>query len=208
MGLLSSNTVKQGTYWISLLLVVGRGFLAILLGAMVLYRPDSTRLLATFIGAYWMAAGFISVGAGLRSAESRILTILVGVIGVLAGLTVQTRSFWNPLVSEQIFIDLLGVVALITGVLHFMGWMTVWHEKPGRRTRSGYLLGLFEVGLGLVLLLADVVGPGVRLATIIWALGGGVILIFEGLFMHRKHRQAEAEAPVAASTEGKDAPAD
>lgn len=194
MRFFSKESIKQGTYWFSLLLVLGRGFFALVLGAMVLFRPESSRLLATFIGAYWMAAGFINVGAGLRSAQSRTLTVIFGVIGVLAGLTVQTRLIWGNLVTDVIFGRMLGFVALITGVLHFMGWMTVWSQKPGQRTRSGYLLGVFEIGLGLVLLLTDVFGPVTRTAAIAWAFGGGVLLILEGVAMHRASRLSAAEA--------------
>lgn len=170
---------------IAMLLVLSRGLLAIGLGTLVLVTRESGHLLGTFIGGYWMAAGFLSVGAGLRANESRPLIVAVGLFGVLAGALVETRYFWGDAVPATLFTNLLGGVAVLTGLLHLSGWMPVWVNSPGTRTRSGVLLGLFEIGLGAVLLIADVMGPVVTVMAIVWAFGGGLILIGEAITMWR-----------------------
>ena len=187
MARITKERIQSSGYWVSLLLVLGRGILAVALGAIVFFQPDRTgSLLGSFIGAYWMAAGMISLGAGRRQGSGRRLTLLVGVIGIVAGLTVQTRLIWDNLVTATVFSNLLGAVALLTGLLHLFGQIPVWREKPGQRTGSGYLLGMFEIGLGLVLIFSYINGPLVRAGLIVWAIGGGLILIAQGVAMARE----------------------
>ncbi len=183
----SKERIKSGGYWFSLLLVLGRGILAVAMGAVLFFQPDrSGTLLGSFIGAYWMAAGMISLGAGRNRAEGRRLTLLVGVIGIAAGLTVQTRLIWDDLVTVDLFSDLLGAVAVLTGLLHITGHIPVWREKPGQRSGSGYLLGAFEIGLGLILFFSYLESSLVRLALIVWAIGGGLLLVLQGIAMFRE----------------------
>ncbi len=185
--MVSKERIKSGGYWFSLLLVLGRGILAVAMGAFLFFQPGrSGTLLGSFIGAYWMAAGMISLGAGRNRAKGRRLTLLVGVIGIAAGLTVQTRLIWDDLVTVELFSDLLGVVAVLTGLLHITGHIPVWREKPGQRSGSGYLLGAFEIGLGLILIFSYLESPLVRLALIVWAIGGGLLLVLQGVAMFRE----------------------
>jgi hypothetical protein len=181
-----SPSKKVGPRPVDVLLLLGRGILAIVLGVAVLINHNATRMLGDFIGAYWIGAGGLSVIAGLRASQSRLLAVLVGLFAILAGVLMQTRFVWGDDVPLAFLTNLLGAVAVLTGILHAGGWMPVWSNEPGTRTVSGLLLGLFEIGLGVVLIAANALGPLVALMAIIWAFGGGLILIGEAIAMWRR----------------------
>ncbi len=112
--------------------------------------------------------------------------MLAGVIGVLAGLGMLSRSLAPSYVAEEVFFSILGLVILLTGLLHIFGGFKTGPDQVRQWSWTSFLLGLFEVILGLML----VVGPLTRdiwvfLAVGVWALIGGAILIGDALRLRR-----------------------
>ena len=171
-------------FWIALV----RGLFALLLGVALVIQPDRTRpILGNFIGMYWLVSGIVSLrftGSG-EPTRSR-LAMGVGVIGILAGLAVLSRRLTLTWASDHIVFSLLGMVVLLTGLLHtFVGFRE--QRGAGRhRTWTSVLLGIFEIVLGLQLIVAPLDrGPIFYIAGAIWALVGGVILIGDALQARR-----------------------
>lgn len=179
---------KNVAFWITLL----RGILAISLGTALLIQPDKPLpMLGNFMGMYWLAAGIISLRWGASGERARGFPVLAGVIGVLAGLGMLSRTLAPTVVPEGTFFSVLGLVILLTGLLHIFGGFKKSPDQAREWSWTGFLLGLFEVILGLML----VVGPLTRdiwvyLAASIWALIGGAILITDALRLRRLSRQA------------------
>jgi uncharacterized membrane protein HdeD (DUF308 family) len=113
------------------------------------------------------------------------LTIVVGAIGILAGAIAIGSRFINPWVSEAILNVALGMIMIITGIFHISGRMSVKHAAL-HRSRSGTLLGIFEIILGLILALATIIGPLIYTLALIWALFGGIALMADALQMRRE----------------------
>jgi uncharacterized membrane protein HdeD (DUF308 family) len=175
-------------FWITLL----RGIFAISLGLALLVQPDKTRpVLLNFMGFYWLASGIVSIRWGISSRRPRLLAVLAGVIGVLAGLVTVTRRLMFRYLEELIVVYLLGGVIFLTGVAHMAGG---FREEPGADRRwswFSFLLGVFEVVLGGLLLLAPLeLGPAVVWAAGIWALLGGLILIRDARRQRAQARRA------------------
>jgi len=163
-----------------------RGLFAIFLGAILFFQPDKgLPLLTTFMGGFWIGSGLLSVRWGMGKEHSKLLTIVVGAIGIIAGAIAIGSRFITPWVSEAILNVALGMVMIITGILHISGRMSVKHAAL-HRSRSGTLLGIFEICLGLILVLASTIGPVVYTLALIWALFGGIALMADALQMRRE----------------------
>lgn len=170
-------------FWITLV----RGIFAILLGLGLLIQPDkASPALANFMGIYWMLSGFISLRWGAIGERPRPLARLAGAIGILAGLFTLGRKMIGIMISEAILISLLGVVILLTGLLHAIGGFRT-DEDVRQWSWSSFTLGFFEIILGIPLILSPL-EPGrlVYWAASIWAFIGGAIIIAEALYLRRQ----------------------
>jgi uncharacterized membrane protein HdeD (DUF308 family) len=169
-------------FWVTLL----RSLFAIGLGVALILNSDVARpILGNFLGVYWVTAGIISVRWDASGERAGKLTVLSGIIGILAGLAVVSRTLVSNLFSEAIVIAVLGVVIVLTGLLHiFFGFK----PREGRHRRwTSSLLGVIEVILGLMLFLEPLErGPILNIAAIVWALLGGALLMYDAFRIRRE----------------------
>ncbi len=86
-----------------------------------------------------------------RQTGSRLLQV-AGFAGVLAGIMVITRSLTRNYLSEFLVTDLLGVVILLTGILHIMAGIRISKGAMSGRTELNIMMGIFEIMLGGILL--------------------------------------------------------
>ena len=168
--------MAQGAaYWVPLV----RGIFAIILGLALIIQPEKTRpMLVNFMGIYWLGSGIVSIRWGASGERARGLPVVAGIVGVLAGLVVITRNLLFGLASETIVLYLLGIVILLTGLLHTFGGFR--KERGGSRQWSwgSLLLGIFEIVLGGMLIIAPLErGTAINWAASIWAVIGGLMLI-------------------------------
>lgn len=164
-----------------------RGLLALSLGIVLLFLPDKTRpMLGNFMGMFWLASGIISLRWSASGKRARRSGILAGVIEVLAGLAMLTRSVTNAWIRQDILFSLLGVVVLLTGILHTSGGFRVGEDAQRKWSWTSFLLGAFEIVLGLMLII-EPMGRSIffYLAASIWALLGGIILILDAVRIRR-----------------------
>lgn len=164
-----------------------RGLLAISLGAVLLFQPDKTRsMLGNFMGMFWLASGIISIRWSVSGERARRIALLTGVIGVLAGLAMLTRGLTNAWVRQDILFSLLGVVIVLTGILHIFGGFRVGEDAHRKWSWTSFILGAFEIVLGLMLII-EPMGRSIffYLAASIWALVGGSILILDAIRIRR-----------------------
>jgi uncharacterized membrane protein HdeD (DUF308 family) len=168
-----------------------RGLLAISLGAILLFQPDQTRpILGNFMGMFWLASGIISLRWSVSGERARRTGVVAGAIGILAGLAMLTRGLTNSYIRQDILFSLLGVVILLTGLLHIFGGFRVGEHAHRKWSWTSFILGVFEIVLGLMLII-EPMGRSTffYLAASIWALVGGFILIMDAVRL----RKAAAE---------------
>src|SRR5262245_41685871 len=175
-------------YWVTL----ARAALALALGVALLLQPDKTRpMLANFMGMFWLAAGIVSLRWSASGERARRASRIAGVVGVLAGLLVLGRSQVAAVVSEPVGITLLGVIAILTGILHIVGGFERQHQPRRRRPWTSIILGVFEVALGVLLLLSRLNFGEVFYLYLIaaaWALCGTALLLGDALRMRAQSR--------------------
>lgn len=97
-----------------------------------------------------------------------------------------TRSVTNAWIRQDILFSLLGVVVLLTGILHTSGGFRVGEDAQRKWSWTSFLLGAFEIVLGLMLII-EPMGRSIffYLAASIWALLGGIILILDAVRIRR-----------------------
>jgi len=179
-------------FWVTFV----RGLLATLLGLALVFQPDKARpVLVNFMGMFWLASGIMSVRWGARGQETkRPWPIIAGVAGIIAGLLAITRRLTAGVLSEMLILNLLGAVMVLTGIIHISGGFRIGRQER-HRTWASVLLGIFEIILGGLALLAQSLefGPAFYWSLTIWALAGGFLLFADALAIRRRARQANPE---------------
>jgi uncharacterized membrane protein HdeD (DUF308 family) len=92
------------------------GILAIIAGVLCLRSPVATAVfLALVVGAFWLVNGILEIVAGIagRGEESRVWSILGGVLGVIAGIIVLSM----PGISVLTLAWVLGILLIVHGVV-------------------------------------------------------------------------------------------
>jgi uncharacterized membrane protein HdeD (DUF308 family) len=160
-----------------------RGMLAVVLGLALVVDPIKVRpLLTNFIGIFWLASGALSLRWGAQGERIHGWAIFAGVVGVLAGLMLIARRLMPIWVPQAAYLSLIGVIALLTGLLHALGGFRTGATFHRKWSLTSFLLGVFEIVLG-TLLITDPLGQSrfFYLLMTAWALVGGFLLIGDSL---------------------------
>jgi len=180
------------------LVFVVRGVVALGLGLTVLVEGSNLSRLTTFIAVYWVVAAAFTLRwvAAQPELSHRGLSFFAGVLGLAVGVAVVARVLFQHLLSEDAFLDFLGVSAIVIGVLRLLGAIhddQLQREHPRRRYR--FVVGSFEVLLGLGLLVADKgATTEIRVAIGVWGLAMGTFLLLDGLAARRLSQAADRGA--------------
>lgn len=175
-------------FWITLI----RALLAFALGISLLFIPDKThKMLGNFMGMFWLMSGILLVRQEIHLKRSRLFLVL-GIVGALTGLMMVTRGVSSRWVAQDVVNNILGAVILLTGILHVTGGFQFGRKAMMGRTGVSIILGVFEIGLGIMLLLTE---PGldqrVYLAATLWALVGGTLLLIDAIRQRRQEKTAQ-----------------
>ncbi len=178
-------------FWVTLF----RGLLAITLGVVLVFYPDKTRwFLGNFMGIFWLASGVISLRWSATGERSRGWALVAGIVGVLAGIGMLGRGVAGRFVAEDIVISIVGLIVLLTGLLHMFGGFKQDGQSIRRWSWTSFLLGVFEAVLGLLLIIEPFErGPIIYTAATIWALLGGLILINDAMRVRRQSQVVGAD---------------
>lgn len=185
-------------FWIAIL----RGILAIALGILLIFNPEKSRfMLFNMMGFFWLANGIILLRHThpvYGDQENRVLgkrmSIVLGVVAILAGLLVISRIFTRQVLPEELVIQVLGVVILLTGILHLLGEFRIGRYIKQKRTTAQKFLAVFEILLGGLLIYSPLdLRPIVYWAATAWALIGGGLIISDAIYQARKNKQKQDE---------------
>ncbi|GAG49764.1 unnamed protein product, partial [marine sediment metagenome] len=122
------------------------------------------------------------------------ISIILGVVAILAGLLVISRVFTRQVLPEGVVIQVLGVVILLTGILHLLGEFRIGRYIKQKRTTAQKFLAVFEILLGALLIYSPLeLSPVVYWAATAWALIGGGLIISDAIYQARKHKHKQDE---------------
>jgi uncharacterized membrane protein HdeD (DUF308 family) len=166
MSTIAMPTQQSSIWWVFLL----QGVAGILLGLMLLTDPGATLVvLVTFLGFYWLFTGIMAlVRVFVDRSVPWIWSLLIGVIGIFAGLVVLHHPLLAALTVPAVIVIVLGVQGLIMGVLDIVGGFT------GGGIGS-FILGVINFVIGLLLLGAPFT------AALAVPLVFGVLLLIQGI---------------------------
>jgi uncharacterized membrane protein HdeD (DUF308 family) len=172
-------TGRRAAFWITL----ARSVLALALGLALILQPDKSRpTLVNFIGMFWLAAGIMSLRWGTSGERARRTSIVVGIVGIVAGVLVLGRFLLAQVVGEAPIVLLIGVVVVLTGLIHVFEGFRTRTDRHRQRSWISTLLGVFEIVLGVVVLLwREDFGPVFYAVVTIWAFLAAFALLRQAL---------------------------
>jgi len=171
-------------WWLLLL----RGIAAILFGLLAFAWPGITLIsLVILYGFYALFDGLFAILAAIKggNAESRWWLILIGILGVAAGLL---TFFWTG-ITALVLTMFIGAWALIHGIFEIIGAIKIRKEIDNEWWLI--LSGALSVLFGLAILIM----PGAGALALIWVIGAYAI-VFGGMlvgfaFRLKKHGHAD-----------------
>ena len=190
---LSSNTAASfpalaKRIWIFAMI---RGVLAIIFGLIALFAPIATAIaLAIVIGVFAIVTGVFDIIEAIRhrGSSSMVLRIVLGAVSILFGILVLV---W-PGISLAILVIVVGVWAIVTGVLQVMS--SVRHRAV---PDSGWVWGIIGGAVSILFGVVVLIWPTAGLVTVIWIIGiwavvWGIILIVLAVKLRKAARMIEA----------------
>jgi uncharacterized membrane protein HdeD (DUF308 family) len=183
-------------WWLTAL----RGLVALALALAVAVAGRTTGRLITFLALFWMTGGLITLrfALAIRPRPGFRLGLAAAIAAVVGAVLVLLRERLSGLVDPEVFVGLLGISAVLTGLLRILGGFAA-EERLGRRwTLGGIVLGTLELGLGALLLTSEVDPDLLQPIGVAWAAVSGILLLAQGLRLRRlarTWRQASGTAP-------------
>jgi uncharacterized membrane protein HdeD (DUF308 family) len=182
-GRVAAEAPPARLWWIML----ARAAVAFLLGLVVLLSDKTRPALANFIGIYWLLGSLLTLRwlARHRRPSGNRLVWAAAILGIVAGLLVLLRFLLEDVLSTNLVLTLLGLTAILTGLLRLSGSFRD-HIIDGRpRLPHRVALGVLELALGVLLLLARGATRPVAIAAGLWAVVGGTIMLVDALALRR-----------------------
>ncbi len=101
--------------------------------AAVIVAGRGTARLLTFLGLYWMVGGLITLrfALAIRPRRGTRLAVVAGMAAVVGAVIVLLRDLLDGLVDEDLLVGLLGVSAVLTGLLRVLGGFAAEGSSAG-----------------------------------------------------------------------------
>ena len=148
----------------------------------------NTGRLITFLALFWMTSGLITLrfALAIRPRSGFRLGLAAATAAVVGAVLVLLRDRLSGVVDPDVFVGLLGISAVLTGLLRILGGFAA-EERVGRRwTLGGIVLGTLELGVGALLLLTREVDPDLLVPIgAAWGAVSGTLLLAQGLRLRR-----------------------
>lgn len=157
-------------WWVVLL----QGIAMLILGVLLLIQPGMTAVVVVqLVGIYWFVAGIFNIVAIFIDSTKWGWKLLIGVLGIIAGILVIQYPLWSTIVVDLTVIWFLGIGGII------MGLISLLQAFQGGGWGAG-LLGIVSIIFGIVLL-ANRLAAGISLPWVIgiFAIVGGIAAIVQ-----------------------------
>lgn len=176
-------------HWVTL----ARSVFAFTLGLALILHPDKTRpMLINFVGMFWLMGGVMSLRWGVAGERARRMSVVVGVVGIVAGVMILSRQLLAQWVGDDLLALVLGAIIILTGAVHVFEGFRAGPDRHRQRSWISTLLGMFEIVLGVtVLLWRNDFGVFFYALVTIWAFLAALVLFREGL---RQRAQVRARS--------------
>ena len=180
------------------LITAVRAVLAFAIGVAILVVPDrGESALVGFMGAYFLVSGLFSLASARSGQIPQRMAFTSGSIGLANGILVLLYALFGAAGPPPAFVlTLLGLVIGLIGVLHLAGGFMVG-ERLDRWPTGHLLLGLLEILLAGILLVAPTRQGLISVAAAVWAFSAGSILALDATRAYRRWLSVPVDAPRA-----------
>ena len=169
----------QRLWWLNLI----RGIVALIIGMLILGWPATgSRLFVNFLAIFWLTSGLMSLQWGVSMHRRRGLWLIAGIVGTVVGAALLLRFSYQRYLDPGLSVRILGASALFVGLINILGGFRT-PEMTREQSMGRLILGVFEVGLGVLLIIIDALGPVSKLLAGGWAFIGGIVLIIQAFQM-------------------------
>jgi len=155
-------------WWVILL----QGIALVILGILLLTAPGATLvILVQFLGIWWLVQGLFQIISIFIDSSLWGWKLFAGILGIVAGTVMLQHPLWSAVLVPAIAIIILGIQALIFGVVEMI------QAFQGGGWGIG-LLGVLSIIFGIVLLAHPLIGVAV-LPFVLGGFGlvGGIVAI-------------------------------
>jgi len=198
---ISENDKQKSNHQLSFWITLIRGLFVFVLGLSLLFIPSKTGpTMANFIGMFWITTGLVSLRGDPVIPQRRLARVLAIVI-IVSGVLMVTRHMTERWVAWGYVVNLLGIIFILTGVLHIYSGMQIGKQRNLGRTRLSVILGVFEIVLGILFIRSQTArdDPLIYWIGVIWALIGGTLIIGDALYQRFGTKPEAAELPPTTS---------
>jgi uncharacterized membrane protein HdeD (DUF308 family) len=169
--------VTQKFWWLNLV----RGIVALIIGIVILEWFQTTHaFFVNFLAIYWLSSGLVSLQWGWSTHQKKGLWLVAGLLGVIVGAAILLRPLYQYALDPVLAVRIFGVLAVFVGLSRIFGRYTTI-DMVHQRSQGSLFLGVFEAGLGLLLIFFDMPEPFTKLLAGGWAFLGGILLILQSL---------------------------
>jgi uncharacterized membrane protein HdeD (DUF308 family) len=132
---------RSVAHWVTL----ARSILALTLGLALILQPDKARpMLINFIGMFWLMGGVMSLRWGVSGERARRMSVIIGVVGIVAGVLILGRFLLAQVVGEEPVVLVLGVIIVLTGLVHVFEGFRAGADQHRQRSWASTLLGILR----------------------------------------------------------------
>jgi uncharacterized membrane protein HdeD (DUF308 family) len=169
--------VAQKFWWLNLV----RGIVALIIGMLILAEFQTAYAsFVNFLAVYWLSSGLVSLQWGWSTHQKKGLWLIAGLLGGIVGAAILLRPLYQYALNPVLAVRIFGVLALFVGLSRiFSGYTTT--DMVHQRSQGSLFLGVFEAGLGVLLIFFDMPEPFTKLLAGGWAFLGGILLILQSL---------------------------
>ena len=152
-------------------LLLIEGIVILVLGLVLFLAPAMMlfvliQLLAIY---YWLVTGILSIASIFVDSRMWFLKLLVGLLGIAAGIIVNQHPMWSSLLVPSALTLILGIIGIGIGVLHLV---RVSRGAAGIPWGAA-ALGVLNLGLGILILMM----PLLTTLTLIYAIATLMVLM-------------------------------
>jgi uncharacterized membrane protein HdeD (DUF308 family) len=176
-------------WWVA----VGLGVLSIIVGAVVLAKPDnSLRAFAVIAGIFILLDGIVElVTAASRGTSNRGLVVVLGLLNLIVGILLIR----HPIGGVQAIALFLGIWLIAAGMVRFFTAFSLPDKRLGR-----FVVAAIEALFGIVIVSSPHIGfTTLALIVGISFIAYGIAMIGSGILLRAVKRDTRTRGPTAAA---------
>ncbi len=162
--------------------LIFRAALVLALGVALLFSGTEHPILGNLLATFWLAGAVLTLrwAHNNRGNVGSTFATIAGIVGIVAAVIGLARFLIEGAISLDATLALLGLTAVVIGVLRLFNAFRDGADGPAGSTRR-IALGVGEIAIGVVWIAVDDVSRTVAAVAGTFALLGGMVMLLDAL---------------------------